>query len=316
MQTCKERCLLTAMEQGFTLIELLTALALAAILLAALGGVVGEGLQQRDIAHERNELSRQAAFAMARMVYAVSHSRWLLLPLEDNPGSGQTEHIRDVLALSLPLSSDQDGDGTPDADNDGDGRIDEDWPDDTNNDLAPGIYGIDDDGDGNADENPVLGIWDDDEDGSTNEDQGNNVDDDGDGTSDEDLAADMAGDGCPGVCGVDDDGDGQVDEGSTADDDEDEQTNEDWLDAVVFYVDGGVLKERTPVPWDTDGNGTLNDRDFLVSALAEGVSQFRVERLAALTGGVLTVDLMLAITSPVSGETVSLNTEVRVGSAL
>lgn len=317
-QACKESFSVTTMERGFTLVELLTALAIAALLFAALSGIVGESLQRRDVAHERNELSRQAAFAMERMVYAVSHTRLLLLPLNDNPASGQAEHIRAVLSVSLPLSSDQDGNGVPDADNDGDGRIDEDLPDDTNNDLAPGIYGIDDDGDGAVDENSTTEVWNDDESGGINEDRGNGVDDDGDGTTDEDLSGDMNGDGCPGVCGVDDDGDGAVDENPVfgiGDDDEDGQTNEDWLDAVVFYVASGVLKERTPVPWDESGIGGITGRDFVVSDLAEGVSQFRVERIAQVNDRALRVDLTLALTSAVTGETVSLQTQVRVGSA-
>ena len=66
---------------------------------------------------------------------------------------------------------DEDGEANEDRldgiDNDSDGNIDEDLPQDTNSDNAPGIAGIDDDGDGNVDEDSK---WDDDEDGLTDED--------------------------------------------------------------------------------------------------------------------------------------------------
>lgn len=52
-------------------------------------------------------------------------------------------------------------------DDDEDGEIDEDWPDDMNNDGAPGIDGMDDDGDGVVDEGHFK---DDDEDGVRDED--------------------------------------------------------------------------------------------------------------------------------------------------
>jgi len=66
---------------------------------------------------------------------------------------------------------DEDGEANEDRldgiDNDSDGNIDEDLPQDTNSDNAPGIAGIDDDGDGNVDEDSK---WDDDEDGLIDED--------------------------------------------------------------------------------------------------------------------------------------------------
>lgn len=190
-------------QRGFTLVELLIAVALAAILVSALNGVVGESLQRRDVARERNALSRDAAFAMERMVSAVSHTESLLFPPTDDPASEQSEHIGDVLAVASPIASGEDGSGLPYADA-----------------------------------------------------------------------------------------------------------------AVVFSVDDGVLKERTPVPWDEDGDGIITEQDFVISDLVEGVSLFRVERLAQGSDRALRVDLKLSLTSAATGETVSLHTQVRVGGGL
>jgi prepilin-type N-terminal cleavage/methylation domain-containing protein len=318
---------------GFTLVELLLALAIAGLLVAALSGLVGQALEVRAAVAERNELTRQARFAMGRMVRAVEHARVVLLPLADHPNTDWRENVREetvppsppegssthasaVLATTLALSNDLDGDGTPDADDDGDGRIDEDWARGRDRDGAPGIFGVDDDGDGQVDEGGGTNKHDDDEDlGGPDEDPVNGSDDDGDGSVDEDPSADVNGDGCPGVCGVDDDGDGEIDEGDPLDDDEDGRLSEDWLNPVVFYLDNGTLTERTPVPWDEDGNGNIGGRDCLVSPLAENVTRFRVERIAPGLTEAVRVDLTLAL-SGASGETVTLRTRVRVGSAL
>ncbi len=326
--------MVTRRTRGFTLVEMLMALAIAALLVAALGGVVAQALNTRDAAHEKNDLTRQARYAIQRMEQAVGNTRLLLLPLNDNPASNWPENIREqtvpptapvgdstlataVLAMTLPLYSDLDGDGFPDADDDRDGRVDEDPYGDRTNDFSPGIYLIDDDGDGNVDES-TAGYWDDDEESSAwDEDPVNGIDDDGDGTVDEDSYMDMNDDNCPGTCGVDDDGDAMVDEGSTDfDDDEDGQSDEDWLNPLVFYLDNGILNQRTPVPWDENGSGEITGRDFVTSAIAENVTRFRVERLPLGVYRHVLVDLILELTSPVTGETVSLNTRVRVGGAL
>ncbi len=323
---------------GFTLVEMLIALAIATLLVAALGGMVGQALNTRDAAHEKNELTRQARFAMDRMVRAVGNTRLLLLPFNDKAASNWPENIREetvpasppigdstkataVLAVTLPLYSDLDADGYPDADDDEDGLIDEDLPNDRNYDYASGIYLIDDDGDGAVDEDPSYN-WDDDETNAVyNEDPIDGIDNDGDTNIDEDPASDNNGDGCPGICGVDDDGDGTIDEGSAYDDDEDDGEYDDWYNPVVFYLDinfysVGTLVERTPVPWDTNASGTVTGQDFITSEIAENVTRFRVERLPLGSDREQTVDLILELTSPVTGETVSLNTRVRVGGAL
>ncbi len=223
-----------AHQSGFTLIELLISTSLAGLLIAGLNGVIGQALTIQDAVSEKNDLTRQARFAMEQMVRAVSHSRLLLLPLNDIPSTTLLENIREqteppsappagstlgtaVLAVTLPAYQDLDGDGFPDADDDRDGRIDEDLPDDKNYDFAPGIYLIDDDGNGIRDffflRTPMMMkamIW------PKNEDTINGLDDDGDGNIDEDPGADNNGDGCPGICGVDDDGDSVIDEGAPA----------------------------------------------------------------------------------------------------
>ena len=322
-------------QRGFTYIELLLALTIGALLVAGLSGVVGQALQIRDDAHERNELARQAGFAMQRMVYALSHSRRLLLPLNDNPNTNWPEHIREqtippsapigdctlataALAVTLPVTVDLDVNGIPDADNDGDGRVDEDLDADNNFDGAPGIALIDDNGDGTVDDSSAADPrYDNDEDDMAIEETLNGQDDDSDGNIDEDLDSDVNRDGKSGVMGIDDDGDGNVDNGQNKnDDDEDGEVNEDWYDSLVFYLDNGVLTERMPVPWDANGDSQVTGADSVISDLAEDVSRFRVERVTQSGSRWQLIDLTLELTSPVTGEVISLQTQVRLGGAL
>ena len=316
--------------RGYTLVELLMAVVIAGMLMLGLSGVASQAIQTHDMVREKNRLTDQARFAMQQMVRTVSHSRLLLLPLDDKPTSNWLENVREetvppttptddsskytaVLAVTLPAYQDLDGDGFADADDDRDGRIDEDLEPNKTYSQAPGIYLIDDDGDGQVDEGTGA---DDDESSTVNDDPINGVDDDGDNNIDEDPSNDMNADGCPGVCGVDDDADGSVDEGNINDDDEDGQQDEDWYNAVVFHFDNGTLKARTPVPWDESGTGGITGQDFITSDIADNVSRFRVERVPGVSGGSRLVDLTLELTSPLSGETVSLHTRVRVGGAL
>lgn len=318
-------------SRGFTLIELLLAVAMAGLLIAGIAGLMGQVAQVEAATAERNALTRDARFAMQRMVGATRRTRNLLLPFPDDPGTAWPEHIREqtlpasppiapsvfasaVLAVTQDEAVDLDGDGVPDADNDGDGLFDEDPYGDIYNDTASGIYQIDDDGDGSFDEAPGGQWWDDDEANGADEDPVNGVDDDGDGKIDEDWFMDMNSDGEPGIAGFDDDGDSLIDEGSSWDNDEDGTSSEDWLDPVVFYLIGNQLFERTPVPWDETGVGGVTGRDFIASAIADNVTLFRVERVTT-TDGDLLVDLTLELTAA-STESVSLNTRVRVGGAL
>lgn len=333
MRTIDPRTVRPTQQNGYTLIELLIALAVSALLFAGLGSVLGQVLDTRADVQEKNDLTRQARFAMQQMVRAVSRTNRLMLPLDDSSNTNWPDNLREqtvppsapvgdstlataVLAVTLDPAQDLDGDGTPDADNDGDGRIDEDLPQDNTNDNATGIVLIDDMGDGDVDEFKACCYMDDEEDfGIINEDPVNGIDDDGDGLVDEDPASDMNGDGCPGRCGVDDDGDNQLDEGGINDDDEDGQTNEDWYDPVVFYLNGDTLMQRTPVPWDENASGLVTGLDFITEPIAGHVTRFRVERIPQ-DGRSQLIDLTLELTSPVTAETVSLNTRVRVGSAL
>jgi len=319
-------------EQGFTLIELLVTAAISVLVIAGLGEVIQATVRSKAVLNERIDITRQANFAMQRMVRAVSHSRLLLLPLADKPTTNWREHVREqtvppsppegdstlataVLAVTLPAYSDLDFNGFADADNDADGRIDEDPDNDRNNDFGPGIYLIDDNGNGFVDDG-FFADWDDDEWLSTSdEDPLNGVDDDGDNNIDEDPPGDLNGDGCSGVCGVDDDNDGLVDEAGNEDDDEDGNANEDWYDAVVFYLDNGVLKERTPVPWDETGAGGITGRDFITSDIAEPVTRLRFERLPMSANGTQLVDITLELIGA-TGQTVSLNRRVSIGGAL
>ena len=306
-------------SQGFTLLEMLLALAIGAVLVAALGGVVSTALQANAEAEGRREVSREARFAMERMTRAVRKASVLLLPLVDNPTTVQNESVREVLALDLDPTQDLDADGIPDADNDGDGRIDEDPGADLNQDGYAGIRGIDDDGDGQVDE---TNKEDDDEDedgagGGKDEDIVDGSDNDLDGSVDEDPNADLNDDGAAGVAGLDDDGDGSVDETNKEDDDEDEDAaagdkDEDWIDSVVFYRQGGTLIERTPVPWDESGDSVVDGEDVVESTLAEGVSLLQVERVPLVAGGRQLVELTLELTGP-EGQVASLRTRVRVG---
>ncbi|MCP4407746.1 MAG: hypothetical protein GY807_08295 [Gammaproteobacteria bacterium] len=322
------------LQYGFTHVELLIVVTIAAVLVMALMSVVGTATGISDDARQRNDHTNQAHYALQRMVRAVSHSRRLLLPLNDNPNTNWPENIREqtvpqsppvgdstrataVLAVTLPLYVDLDANGTPDADNDGDGLIDEDLGVDNNFDAAPGIHLIDDNGDGTADDSADTDpTYDNDEDDVATEETMNGLDDDGDGSIDEDLRSDMNNDGDSGVIGVDDDSSGAVDEDNKNDDDEDGQIDEDWYDSVVFYLDNGVLKERTPVPWDTNADTLVTGADYITSELVENVSRFRVERIAQSGDQQQRVELTLELTSPITGEVISLQTQVRVGGAL
>lgn len=339
------------LNRGYTLQELLLATLLASFIFLGLWQVVSVGLRAQGQVRTGNELTRQADYAMQRMIQSVQNSHNLILPLADNPATNWPEHIRDqtippsapvgdssfasaVLALSLPHASDRDGDGWSDANNDKDfqddnnngirdpgelERIDEDSGADKSNDGANGIVGIDDNGDGSVDNgaSPSAGVRvDDDEDGAGTEDPVNGIDDDGDGSIDEDSKGDMNHDAEPGLAGVDDDGDGSVDEGIANDDDEDGTHNEDWPDTVAFYLSGTKLIERQPSLTDQNGDSVINGKDFVESVLADNVSRFRVERMAVNGAAKQLLDLLLELRDPLSTETVSLRTKVRLGGGL
>ncbi|MEQ8659393.1 MAG: type II secretion system protein [Gammaproteobacteria bacterium] len=312
---------------GFSYVELLIAVSIAGLLMAGMDGVIG--VTARAMTQVRATTSRHAVAqaALEEMRRAVAGAGRLLVPLADDPGTaGSAENRREqtvgtfgvsaVMVVTLDPRIDRDGDGFPDADNDRDGRIDEDWPADNNNDARNGARGLDDRGNLLVD-TPLLTNADDDESGgllfgAVDEDPLDGIDNDGDGAIDEDTGADMNGDGAPGVAGIDDDGDGSVDEGDPADDDEDGVVDEDWLDTVAFYLNGSNLVQRTPVPWDVDGSGTVTGRDYVESVLAEEVSYFAIERVAPAPGGQVLVRLTLRLAGAL-GEAVEVAASVRVG---
>ena len=82
---------------------------------------------------------------------------------------------------------------------------------------------------------------------------------------------------------------------------------EDWYNAVVFHLNGSTLVQRTPVPWDENGSGLVSGLDYIVEPVATNVSRFRVERVAGVAGNYQLVDITLELTSPASGEMVSLH---------
>lgn len=322
-------------QGGFSLVELMISTALAVLLLGGVQQLLSTGLQVRSQIESQVELTREARFAMRRIVRVVRKTDRLILPQADNPGTDWQEHIRvetvpasapegsstlatAVLAVGMPAFIDLDFNGFADADNDLDGRINEDPSGDVNNDLAPGIFGIDDDGDGSVDEEHTQ-AWlgkmgplyeDDDEDDFANENGWTGLDEDGDGAFDEDPKKDMNSDALPGIGGVDDDGDGTIDEGDKNDDDEDGLIDEDWVDSMVFYLSAGNLIERHTVPWDENSDLVINGRDFIESTLAENISLLRFERIVINSKAL--VDITLTLTR--DGESISLNTQIRVGS--
>lgn len=308
----------TGHQRGFSLIEVVVSLLIGAMILAALGTALQGALNANDIVEANDEALRTARLAMMRIETAVIYSPALVLPLADNPGTAQDESVRDpgVLALLLDRTADRDRDGTPDADNDGDGLFDEDPTGDLSNDFATGIIGVDDDNDGNVDEAHGTGgpaEDDDDEDGVANEDDWDGTDDDGDGTVDEDAKKDTSHDGKAGLIGVDDDNDSSIDEGDKNDDDEDGSVNEDWLDHVVFRLQGTDLIERTPVPWDENGGG-IDGTDFIESVIAENVTRFAVTRLPLGTNRADLVDIQIEVTDS-NNQPHPLALRLRVGSA-
>ena len=298
-------------NRGFTLVEVLVTVAIASLVMIGLGRVVGQSLHIRDASLMRQELTREASFAMTRMTRAVRGAEYLFIPMRDNPASFWDESVRDVLALSLDPEVDRDQDGTADADNDGDGLVDEDLPGDKYNNNVAGISTIDDDGDGFIDESDSSEPYnDDDENNMQSDDWIDGLDNDNDGSIDEDPHQDMNKDNEPGIAGFDDDGDGSIDEGHFADDDEDGNTNEDWFDPVVFYLNGTTLIERTPVTWDENSDATVDGLDFVENPVADNVSLFRVERLFKGTKKNTLVDITLTLDS--SGDTITLQSRTRL----
>jgi prepilin-type N-terminal cleavage/methylation domain-containing protein len=311
-------------QQGLSLLEVLIAVAIASVLLAAITRVVGTALNTERGIRMQNDTLQQARFAMQRMVNAVSNTRRLMIPLGENPVTVWKESERNVLAVTLGPTLDRDKDGWADANNDKDyldvnkdflrntgepERIDEDLANDNTSDGMPGIIDIDDDGDGSIDEGGAIDDIDDDEDGSGDEEMLDGLDNDSDGSIDEDMQLDMNKDIAAGIKSVDDDFDGSIDEGFNDDDDEDGLRGEDWLDPVVYYLNGSTLMERMPNINPTSGT------DYTAYPIADNVAQLLVKRIMGGNGTTALVDITLTL-SPSGAEPVTLNTRIGVGSGL
>ena len=78
---------------GFTLIEVLFAVAISTVLMLGLSAAMRVGTDASEDARARNALARDAHFAMERMVRAVRGAPRLMLPLIENPGTGQLESV-------------------------------------------------------------------------------------------------------------------------------------------------------------------------------------------------------------------------------
>ena len=274
-------------NSGFTLIEILIAALFGSLVLIGLMSMMANSLDAYEHSHQSNLQQQELARAMLRIREMAAGSKYLLLPLADNPRTTQNEAIISALAFSMGSHIDRDDDGFADADNDRDGKIDEDIPRDMNNDGKPGIKGVDDNNDGKIDNAKPN---DDDEDGTQNEDTKNLLDDDNDGMVDEDFHDDVNGDGEPGFALVDDDMDGLVDEGDPKDDDEDSLIDEDWIDSIVYYLQAGEIVERLPNPHAISGD------DYSEIVLVENVTQFQVTRLTASADKNAAVNIHLEIT--------------------
>jgi prepilin-type N-terminal cleavage/methylation domain-containing protein len=223
----------TASRSGLTLIELLVATAIMSMLAAASVGMINAGLRSHQEGLATIQLHNEAMETMERITDSIRRATWVMAPNSHTPR-------RELLIVSGFTNDDNDfyfGDPLfP--------RIDEDPKDDMNNDDKSGVGGFDDDGNGSIDE---RGNYDDDEDGADDEDPLDGLDNDGDGNIDEDMGNDSNEDGKPGIQGIDDDGDGSVDEGENDDDDEDGTTDEDPLNARVFWIPSGTsLREDDP----------------------------------------------------------------------
>lgn len=315
-------------QKGLSLLELLISIAIAGLLIAAISGVVGTALNAERGTRVQNDTLQQARFAMQRMVNAVSKTRYLMIPLGENPATVWKESERNVLSVTLDPTLDRNKDGWADANNDKDfldvnnngsknvgepERIDEDLSNDSTNDGNTGIIGIDDNGDGIIDTGSSSNN---DEDGTSLEDSigdWNNdgvADDDQDGSLDEDVQQDMNKDDKPGIAGKDDDLDGAIDEGvKIDDDDEDGLASEDWLDPVVFFLNGTTLMERIP------NINPASGADYTEYPIADNVSQLLVKRIMGGNASTALVDITLTLTPP-GVEPITLNTRIGVGSGL
>lgn len=298
---------------GFSLIELLFATLIAGMVIVSVTYVIKQAIDFTNEVSTENPLEQETIFVMERIIRSIARATTLVLPLRENPATTYSESVRNVLAVSMDATQDLDNDGYIDSDNDRDGKVDEDMPTDMNNDDHAGIAGIDDDNDGLIDEGDQK---DDDEDGaaSSDEDYLDGIDNDNDGSIDEDVPADNNNDLAAGVTGVDDDGDGSIDETNAKDNDEDKDNSgdegEDWIDTVVYYLNGTQLIERMP------DIHAANGEQYTERTLSSNVTQFTVTRPTLDdTSRYEIVQIDLTLTDS-SGQSFSYSTQIRLGGEL
>lgn len=261
---------------GLTLIELLVTTAILGMLAVAAMQFMFTGLRAQAAAEARSTLNRDSLLAMERMTSGIKICSFLLIPNASNS-------VSSLLAIS----------GTDNDDNDfffNDPlfpRIDEDPNTDMTSGGWAGIELLDDDGDGSVDEGNFK---DDDEDGQTDEELLDGIDNDGDGNVDEDLAADMNGDGMPGIAGMDDNGDGIVDNGGSSkklDNDEDGLTYEDSIHPIVFTLNPAAK--------------TLNEINWSVAQTNRLVTQVTRFQATYVRAGLVRIEM--DVLDPVGGRT-------------
>jgi prepilin-type N-terminal cleavage/methylation domain-containing protein len=230
-------------EKGLTLVELLVTMTIMGIIAMAAMPLLSISLEAHGTGTARSRLYQEGLMLMEKMTTSVRKTTFLQIPNNHTP-------TRNMLAVSNLVNDDNDfyfGDPLfPRVDEDYSARI---------MGSGQGILGIDDDGDGSIDNGVILD--DDDEDGSFDEDTLDGIDNDGDGNIDEDVTGDANKDAFPGIEGIDDDDDGLVDEMSNLskknNDDEDDQTDEDFISFFLYSHDSATNTLREIVPSELNG---------------------------------------------------------------
>ena len=92
----------TRSQNGFTLVEIMAAVVILAMLIIGLSSVIENSIDSRAYLAERSEMTREAEFAMDRMVRTVSQSRELLVPQADKPLTNWPDNIREQTIPASP----------------------------------------------------------------------------------------------------------------------------------------------------------------------------------------------------------------------
>ena len=70
-------------QRGFTYVEMLITVSITGMIMLALMGLLNSASETGEVVRSRNDLAREARFALQQMVLNVAHSRKLLLPLRE-----------------------------------------------------------------------------------------------------------------------------------------------------------------------------------------------------------------------------------------